>query len=129
MSITGFILDGAAGASTDREYAAYRSFSPDGAGTHFTGEPALYAGLPTCREQDLPDNVDQAAKVIRDLAARTTQKPRFLWARSILKHPRWYSDLAQRVAEGQTESEVVFVDPYTFFGLVRLNCSEPWQSR
>ena len=46
MSITGFILDGSAGPSTALEFAAYRSFSPDGAGTHFEQKPALHDGLP-----------------------------------------------------------------------------------
>ncbi|HEY5914258.1 MAG TPA: GxGYxYP domain-containing protein [Verrucomicrobiae bacterium] len=120
MSITGFMLDGSAGASTDLEFAAYQTFSPDGAGTHFEPRPALHAGLPTCREQDLPDEVGRAAKLISDLARDTKDTPRFLWARSILKPPRWYSELARRVAE-TTEGTVEFVDPYTFFGLIRVN--------
>ncbi len=119
MTITGFILDGAAGASTDLEFAAYRSFSPDGAGTHFEERPAVHVGLPTCGEQDLPDQVDRAAEVILNLARQTEHAPRFLWARSILKPPRWYSELARRVAETDAGAKVEFVDPYTFFQLIR----------
>jgi len=120
MSITGFILDGSGGPSTDLEFAAYRSFSPDGAGTHFEERPALHAGLPTCREQDLPDDAAKAAAAIADAARARNGKPAFLWARSILKTPRWYAELSRCLAQKHPEAEVVVVDPYTFFGLVRL---------
>lgn len=120
MSITGFILDGSGGPSTDLEFAAYRSFSPDGAGTHFERKPALHDGLPTCPEQDLPNDVAKAAATIADVARARNGKPAFLWARSILKTPRWYADLSRCLAEKHPEAEVVVVDPYTFFGLVRL---------
>ncbi|HXP58882.1 MAG TPA: hypothetical protein VN829_00245 [Dongiaceae bacterium] len=120
MSITGFILDGSGGPSTDLEFAAYRSFGPDGAGTHFEDKPAVHAGLPTCRERDLPDDVAAAATTIAELARARNGKPGFLWARSILKPPRWYADLSRCLAEKHSEAEVVVVDPYTFFGLVRL---------
>ncbi len=123
MSITGFMLDGSAGASTDMEFAGYRSFSPDGAGTHFEQQPAVHVGLPTCREQDLPDQAERAAAVIIDAARQTTSAPRFLWARSILKPPRWYSEVSRRVAESGPRGQVEFVDPYTFFSLIRLECS------
>jgi hypothetical protein len=122
MTITGFILDGYAGASTDVEFKAYRSFSPDGAGTHF-GEPsatAVPAGLAICREWDLPDDVGQAAALLLDLAKRRRNGPGFFWARGILKSPSWYARLSRSLAERRAEAEVVVVDPYTFFGLIRL---------
>ncbi len=120
MSITGFILDGSGGASTEREFAAYRSFSPDGAGTHFEDGPALHHGLPTCREQDLPDDVGRAAATIVELANARNGEPGFLWARSILKPPHWYAELSRRLSETHPEAGITVVDPYTFFGLVRL---------
>jgi len=123
MSITGFILDGSSGKSTDREFAAYQRFSPDGAGTHFEPGPAMLAGIPTCPERDLPDNVGEAADVILGIAAKRQAAPGFLWARSILKTPRWYADLSARLAQENSEG-IVVVDPYTFFGLIRLNSGE-----
>ncbi len=124
MTITGFMLDGSAGASTDLEFRAYRSFSPDGAGTHFEEGPALHSGLPTCREQDLPDNVEKAAAAI-DAAARSGKgRPGFLWARGILRSPGWYADLSRRLAEKHADAQVVVVDPYTFYGLIRLRYGE-----
>jgi len=123
MSITGFILDGSGGSSTEREFLAYQSFSPDGAGTHFETGPHLHAGLPTCPERDLPDDVDQAVGVIMEAAAHCQDGPGFLWARSILKPPRWYAQLSQRLAGKPSGAQVHVVDPYTFFGLIKQNLS------
>lgn len=124
MSITGFILDGAGGASTEREFQAYRSFSPDGAGTHFETGPHLHVGLPTCPERDLPDDVEQAAALIAEAASHCQDRPGFLWARSILKPPRWYADLNRQLALKPAGSLVTVVDPYTFFGLVHQHLSD-----
>jgi hypothetical protein len=120
MSITGFILDGSGGASTDLEFEAYRTFSPDGAGTHFEQDPAIHAGLACCPERDLPDEVAAAAAAVAARAAsRPKGQPGFLWARSILKSPRWYADLSRVLAEKHPDARVEVVDPYTFFGLIR----------
>ncbi len=121
MTITGFLLDGAAGASTDVEFAAYREFSPDGLGTHFERGPAVRAGVATCPERDLPDDPAAAAGVILGRARQAADRPGFLWARSILKAPRWYAEVSRRVAEGRRPGErpVEVVDPYSFFGLIR----------
>jgi hypothetical protein len=118
MTITGFVLDGAAGAATTTEFAAYAGFSPDGLGTHFEAGPAFRAGIATCPEQDPPDSVEQAAAWIARRATNNASLPRFLWARSILKPPRWYAELSQRLRRDHPETRVELVDPYTFFGLV-----------
>jgi len=120
LTITGFLLDGAAGASTETEFAAYRPFSPDGIGTHFERAPAIKSGVPTCPERDLPDNVAEAANVVLGEARKTNGRASFLWARSILKRPSWYLELSQAIAQRDPEGRVVVVDPYTFFGLIKL---------
>jgi hypothetical protein len=124
MSITGFILDGSGGASTELEFEAYRSFCPDGAGTHFEDKPAVHGGLATCREQDLPDDAGQAAEFILKAAAARNGEPGFLWARSILKSPRWYAELSRLLKEKGQAGRVEVVDPYTFFGLVKMRVEE-----
>jgi hypothetical protein len=120
MTITGFVLDGSAGASTELEYGAYRVFSPDGIGTHFTRGPGLHAGIPTCPERDLPDEVPKAAAVIGEAAGQQKGAPGFLWARSILKSPGWYAQLSEGLRKAYPDLEIEVVDPYTFFGLIRL---------
>lgn len=119
MTITGFVLDGASGAATEQEFAAYRRFSPDGCGTHFEKGPRMISGIPTCPERDLPDAAAQAAAVLAQLAGEVKGGPRFLWARSILKSPSWYAEVAQLAKEKHPAAPVTFVDPYTFFGLIR----------
>lgn len=119
MTITGFVLDGAAGASNEAEFAAYRGFSPDGCGTHFEKGARMIAGIPTCPEKDLPDSAEAAAAFIARQAARHPDQPRFLWARSILKSPSWYAEVSRRLREQHPDAPVAVVDPYTFFGLIR----------
>jgi hypothetical protein len=119
MTITGFMLDGASGASTETEFAAYCTFSPDGLGTHFEKGPALHAGVPTCPEMDLPDSAEQAANLIADRAAKTRGQTAFLWARSILKSPGWYAEVSRRLRKEHPAAAIEVVDPYTFFGLIR----------
>lgn len=125
MSITGFILDGSAGASTATDFQVYREFSSDGMGTHYETRPKLYSGVPTCPERDLPDSIEDAAKIIAGAAGKDRTQAEFFWARSILKSPQWYSDLADALAKRHPDASVEFVDPYTFFGLIRLQLTPP----
>ncbi len=119
MSITGFVLDGASGSSSELEYASYRQFSPDGCGSHFEKAPRMIAGVPTCPERDLPDSAAEAARVIAARAGEVRGDAQFLWARSILKSPSWYVQVSRLLREKYSDVPVVVVDPYTFFGLVR----------
>lgn len=126
MSITGFVLDGFSGSSTAREFAAYHSFSPDGIGTQFEKAIALRGGITACGETDLPGKVEMASATISQFAHATPKnQPAFLWARSVLKSPSWYANLSQSLAKNSVDSNIVVVDPYTFFRLIKLYLSEP----
>jgi hypothetical protein len=124
MTITGFMIDGASGASTETEFAAYHEFSPDGLGTHFEKGPAMRAGVPTCPEMDLPAEAEQAAQAIAERAAKLAGRPGFLWERSILKSPAWYAEVSHRLREQHPDAAIEIVDPYTFFGLIRLHFNQ-----
>ncbi|MCX6884116.1 MAG: GxGYxYP family putative glycoside hydrolase [Verrucomicrobia bacterium] len=121
MTITGFVLDGSSGASGDREFSVYARFSPDGCGTHMERGPRMIRQIATCPERDLPDSEVEAARVIGRTAKSGAGKTGFLWARSILKTPSWYVNVQQSLREQFPDEAVVFVDPYTFFGLVGLS--------
>jgi hypothetical protein len=112
------VLDGSSGASTELEFAAYRTFSPDGCGTHFEKGPRMIAGVPTCPERDLPESAEQAAEVIAKRAGEVRGAAQFLWARSILKSPSWYAEVSQILRVKHGEAPVAVVDPCTFFGLI-----------
>lgn len=125
MSITGFVIDGSGGASTEREFLAFQKFSPDGLGTHYERQSQLYADMATHPEEDIPEDVDKAAEVLANAARKNAGHPGFFWARSILKTPKWYADLSLRLSEKYPDLKVEVVDPYTFFGLVRLQKTAP----
>jgi hypothetical protein len=129
LTITGFMLDGSAGASTETEYAAYESFSPDGIGTHFEPKPALKAGIPTCREIDLPDRAEAAAATLARAARGLKGGTGFFWARSILKEPAWYDDVSLNLARNHPDAPIEVVDPYTFFGLIAMHLQAPQTSK
>ena len=118
MDVTGFVLDGAGGGSTDVEFAAYQKFSPRGFGTHYEKGPTLHVGVPSIPERDLPDDVEKAAEIIAEDAKGSDQKANFQWRRSILKAPDWYAQLSHILAEKYPAARVEIVDPYTLFGLI-----------
>ncbi len=119
MTITGFMLDGAAGASTPEEFSAYKRFSPDGCGNHFDLTPRVISGVPTIREWDMPGSAEQTADYIAGQAAAAAHGPCFLWARTILKSPTWHAEVSRVLSEKHPKARVVVVDPYTFFGLIK----------
>jgi hypothetical protein len=87
----------------------------------------MLANVPSCPERDLPDSAEEAARVIADLARGVKNEARFLWARSILKSPAWYAQVSQILRDKHPEAQVIVVDPYTFFGLIKskLETSKP----
>ncbi|MGH8024138.1 MAG: GxGYxYP domain-containing protein [Limisphaerales bacterium] len=120
MTITGFILEGASGATTQSEFKAYRQFSPDGLGTQFEPGPAVVSGVAICPERDLPESADDAAGEIARQAMARPDTTQFLWARATLKSPGWYADVSRALRQRFPGLPVEIVDPYTFFGLIRL---------
>jgi hypothetical protein len=119
MTITGFLLDGAAGASTELEFSVYKRFSPDGCGNHFDLAPRIISGIPTIREWDMPESPESTAAYMANQAKAAAGAPRFLWARTILKSPTWHAEVSRALREKHATAPVVVVDPYTFFGLIR----------
>jgi hypothetical protein len=84
---------------------------------------ALRAGVPAAGEQDLPDDNKQAAQFIARDARGSDERPVFLWRRSILKSPTWYAELSDELRQKYPQARVEVVDPYTFFGLLKLSLS------
>jgi hypothetical protein len=119
MSITGFMLDGSAGASTPEEFAEYRRFSPDGCGNQLDLAPQVIAGVPTMREWDMPGSATRTAAYVAQQAAAAGNGPCFLWARTIVKPPSWHAEVSRVLRDKYPNAPVVIVDPYTFFGLIK----------
>ncbi len=70
-----------------------------------------------------PDSAAAAADFLARAAVKDDGRPAFVWGRSILKSPRWYAEVARELRARHPEARVEFVDPYTFFGLIRLSLS------
>ncbi len=119
MTITGFVLDGSAGASASEEFAEYRRFSPDGCGNIFDLTPQVISGVPTIREWDMPRSAEKTAAFMAQQAVAASKGPRFLWARTILRTPSWHAEVSRILREQHPNAPVVVVDPYTFYGLIK----------
>lgn len=119
MTITGFLLEGKSGETSEAEFAAYRTFSRDGIGTQGVG-PAMRAGVPICPERDLSKEAEAAARLIAGYAR--AGQTRFLWTRATLKSPGWYAEISYWLRHLYPEAAIEIVDPYTFFGLLSLAC-------
>jgi hypothetical protein len=81
---------------------------------------AVHAGVATCGERDLPRTTNEAADAIARDAAKGSE-PVFLWKRSILRRPSWYSDLSRALKARYPQLAIEVVDPYTFFGLIKVH--------
>ena len=119
MTITGFVLDGSAGASASEEFAEYRRFSPDGCGNIFDLTPQVISGVPTIREWDMPRSAEKTAAFMAEQAVAASKGPCFLWDRTILKTPSWHAEVSRILREQHPNAPVVVVDPYTFYGLIK----------
>jgi hypothetical protein len=119
MSITGFVLDGSAGASTPMEFAEYRRFSPDGCGNQLDLTPQVISGVPMIREWDMPKTAERTAAYMAKQAEAAANGPCFLWARTILRTPTWHAEVSRILREQHPQARVAVVDPYTFFGLIK----------
>ena len=67
----------------------------------------------------MPDSAEQTAAYMAGQAATASNRPRFLWARTVLKAPSWHTEVSRLLREKHPAAPVVVVDPYTFFGLIK----------
>ncbi len=117
LSITGFVIDGHSPGMGDEGMAAYLKFSADGmAGQKIPPQGVFRGILPYVRMKlDLDGAPRDAGSTIASLAG--VNMPKFLFIRTILKSPSWHRDTMN--AATAENPNVAFVDPYTFFLLVK----------
>ncbi len=119
IDITGFIIDGDSPGLSSAGLDAYKEFSPKGIiGQKLPKYMGTHKGMPYIKmATDLNgDNV----KAGETLAGMTGITPSFLPVRTILKSPEWHSKMMD-VARRESSDKVVFVDPYTFFTLLKIH--------
>ncbi|NIA15208.1 MAG: hypothetical protein GWP08_14140 [Nitrospiraceae bacterium] len=117
LSITGFIIDGHAPGMGEKGMDAYLRFSPDGIVGQKIPPQGVYRDImPYVRMKlDLHGDPDEAGARVAGLAGANA--PTFLFIRTILKSPSWHKAVMEKACE--LEPAVTFVDPYTFFALLK----------
>jgi len=119
LAVTGFIIDGSSPGQGLTGLDAYKEFSPVGiVGQKLPKNMGLHKGMPYIRmATDLPNDAIEAGK---RLAGMIGIKPVFLPARTILKTPTWHKRMMDS-ARMNSDCEIAFVDPYTFFTLLKIH--------
>ncbi|MFO7974180.1 MAG: GxGYxYP family putative glycoside hydrolase [Candidatus Hydrogenedentota bacterium] len=117
LSITGFIIDGHSPGMGEKGMEAYLEFSPDGiVGQKIPPQGVHQDIMPYVRMKlDLDGAPPDAGATIASLAG--VNAPKFLFIRTILKSPSWHRETMEAAVEANASVE--FVDPYTFFLLVK----------
>ncbi|MEZ6192026.1 MAG: GxGYxYP family putative glycoside hydrolase [Phycisphaerales bacterium] len=122
LTITGFLIEGHSPGLTDEGFDAYMRFSPDGLVCHRQCDPTgLHRGaMPYVRHtQDVGGTPQEAAeKIVAELDNTRTQ---FLFFRHVIQTPTWQAEMMDLVKRNDPGDRVRFVDPYTFFGLLKLH--------
>ena len=118
LSITGFIIDGHAPGMGQRGLDAYMQFSPDGIAGQKIAPQGLHRGtMPLIRmKTDLYGSPAEAGKRIASLV--DLDLPQFMFIRTILRSPTWHKQ-AMEQARQAAPGKIRFVDPYTFFLLLK----------
>ncbi|MFV2066207.1 MAG: hypothetical protein ACC645_04450 [Pirellulales bacterium] len=119
ISITGFIIDGHAPGMGSRGLDAYLQFSPDGIVGQKIVPQGLHRGtMPMLRMKlDLYGDPPDAGRRITSLV--TADVPQFMCIRTILRSPTWHKQTMEH-AEQAAPGKIRFVDPYTFFLLLKM---------
>ena len=117
LSITGFVIDGHSPGMGEKGLDAYMEFSPDGVVGQKIPHCALHKGkMPVIRMRlDLYGSPEAAGNQLAGLVGKDL--PEFMVIRTILKSPSWHKGVMKRTTEKRPE--VRFVDPYTFFELMK----------
>jgi len=118
LSITGFIIDGYAPALSVENLDACSTFSPDGIVAQRIPDAGIYGNMPFKRmDYDIHGDPRRAAQTI--LTFVKDDPPQFLFFRCILKTPSWYKALFDELTASR--QDIVILDPYSFFLLLRLH--------
>lgn len=117
LSITGFIIDGHAPGMGEEGMDAYMRFSPDGiVGQKIPAQGVHRGVMPYTRMKlDLHGAPEDAGARIALMAGINI--PKFLFIRTILQSPSWHRAVMDTACAANPS--VTFVDPYTFFLLLK----------
>lgn len=117
LSITGFVIDGHSPGMEERGLDAYLEFSPDGLVGQKIPHCVVHKGtMPVIRmRHDLYGSPQAAGAELAGLVE--ADRPQFMVIRTILQSPTWHKEVMEHA--GAKRPELRFVDPYTFFALMK----------
>ncbi|MCY2954093.1 MAG: GxGYxYP family putative glycoside hydrolase [Planctomycetota bacterium] len=129
LTITGFIIDGFAPGMATLGFDHYMKFSPDGCLFQHSNPTGLHRNtMPYAKMAwDLDGPSKTAAPKIIELIG--SKRPSFTPIRTILKTPTWHKQTMDLAAQSPQGKDLRFVDPYTFFMLVKLHHQQPKEDR
>lgn len=117
LKVTGFVIDGYAPAMSDAVKAAYARFSTAGVVAQKIPTKSLVDGVPFLRMGlDLANPIKGARQVASSFPVNRTD-PEFGIFRTILWKPTAHKQLIDALRKDRPD--IVFVDPYTLFELLR----------
>jgi hypothetical protein len=122
LKITGFIVDGNAPAMSPEVLSAYARFSPLGVVAQKIPTQSLVDGVPFLRMGWDLANPEEGARQVASSFSSDQAGPQFGIFRTILWTPTQHKKLMDALS--RERPDIVFVDPYTLFELLRRNLLE-----
>lgn len=130
LSVTGFVIDGAAPGMNQQALETYARFSPDGFAAQKIEPRGLIGNTAYVQmDRDLPRaSASEGAYALESALDGDTSKtpfaPEFHSFRTIQEGPGWHKDVVDQVRNDLPNAEVKFVDAYTFYTLLKLYLKE-----
>lgn len=143
IDITGFFLNGTAGAPSQKVLTEFAKFSPGGMGVNYKqlggADPRIHDGMPviSISAQGLAAGVslEDAVKIVDQAYQSYVMQhpgsgphirddkggPVFLYFRCVFLGPEFLSQLTELLQERYPERKYTVVDPYTFFHNLKLH--------
>ena len=119
LDITGFVIEGLSMNLQLIDFQAYSEFSPGGMITQHNHGQNVYNGMPYLQMFTHYVNQSESSESAATAVANAIGSlPDFIAVRTILKNPTWQKDFETKTKN--KNSNAVFVDPYTFMMLLKI---------
>jgi N-acetyl-beta-hexosaminidase len=123
LTVTGFLLDGASPAMSDKGFEAYSAFSPNGIVAQNRPSKDFYGEMPVFKwEWDDEDRADPKSAARYAVAKVNRTSIPFCWIRNVIKSPSFYVDMVNEMKILDPDIELVTAP--AFFELYRIYLKE-----
>jgi hypothetical protein len=123
LTVTGFMLDGAAPTMDNNGYEAYSTFSPNGVAAQNPSPKPIYGNMPVFKwEWDHEDRTDPKSAAEYAVAKAQRASIPFCWIRNVMKPPSFYVEAVNEIKRLNPNIELVSAPE--FFELYRIYLKE-----